>query len=507
MAASNNLNTNLFGDHEPEPGLLNGRLLRQPPRSANGNPFAGKYMNTENGGIQTEGGVYDKDEFEQHTAVASKGLKHIQNENDLDGDDEDEANEAKDYQRRFTSPLQGMLFDPSESREDREDALRQHYVSTYAHGDQTHDYHSDTEDEVHHQINRSNMPNELVKALGGLTSVKRGGPEPMGGWYSGYIPGGPITLKSDRTGIGVNHDTTIHELGHRADFRSHNAEGGMEGRHSIAVPPTVSANPRLEGIADGFMDRYSNARMRPFLNAYAPQTHGEWSHLSNSGYSVGFDGTLETPTRNNNTWNDEERAVYGAARAHFGKTGENPTIPGMEGVTVKQNSDEYLHMMLRTSPHARQALMAHNDYTDTHGPLWNAASRASRWYLGTRKVGTQLSMLDEVQTTTNSTPDGPSPTIHDHTAGYTVRHSLLSPEGQAAEQQRKENMVSSFQPPEGHSLVTGTSVSMDRAVYDDPYANGVSQEQHAKTVASELASVKAKQDKARQSRRAARGSV
>jgi hypothetical protein len=447
-------------------------------------------MPMKNGGVQTEGGWYDKDEFEQHADVASKGIEHIKNTMGVDDAD------AKDHQRRFASPLQGMLFDPSESYEDRDHAVQHHYVSTYAHGDKTHDYDPSTEESVQNQIRWSAMPTELVKSLGGLTSVQRGGPGDLLGWYQSHVPGGPITARVDSAHDLPSPNTTLHELGHRADFRSYNAEGTDKDRAAPTVPPLVHPNPRLEGIADGFVDRYGKRNK-----------DDEWSHL-NSGYGLGFPGRADSPLRHQTHWHDQDRAVYGAARAHFDKTGENPTIPGMEGVTVKQNDDEYLHMMQRTSPHARQALMAHNQLTNTHGPLWNAASQASSRYLSTRKVGTQLSMLDEVQATTDSAPNDSSPTYHTHTVGYAVRHSLLSPDGQVAEQQRKEKMVSSFQPPEGHAPDGWSGAeSMDRHLYDDPYANGVSHEQHAKTVASELASVKAKQDKARQSRRAARGRV
>jgi hypothetical protein len=438
--------------------------------------------------MRTEGGVYDEEEFNYHAGIAAKGPKNSLNEGVVDTEEE-----AKDYHLRFASPLQGMLFDPSELDKGRDAAVAQHTVKGTGFV-----ANKDNESVVRRELEESAMPTDLIKSLAGETTVQGGGPGPepgkdASGWYSGYAEGGPITVKTGADSK-PNYGTLIHEMGHRADFRSYGAEG-PDSKHEPTVPALPHPNPRLEGIADGFVDRY--------LTRKAGQ--GDYAHIAddNRGYTINYDGSNQFGHK----WTDAHRAVYAASRAHFAETGENPTVPGIEGFDVKENTPEYLHMMTRTSPHARQALMQHNYQTNYHGPLWDAAAQASRNYLSTRKVGTQLGMFDEVVAATDSTPDGPRSTYREHPVGFAVRSSLLSPEGAATEHDRKVKTLSAFQPPEGHVLYKGAPRhrSMDRELYDDPYANGVSQEQHAKVVASELAATKAKQSN--KSRRAARGSL
>ena len=245
-----------------------------------------------------------------------------------------------------------------------------------------------------------------------------------GGWYT--TSSGVISLADNGT---RTHDpfTLIHELGHRADYRSHLAEGLSS--PAPRVPALTHPNPRLEGIADGFYDRYSARHVGT----------GNFSHITNTGgYTTGYRGH----TKEGRTWSDSDRAIYAAARAHFAETGENPTVPSKapDGVSVLNNTDEYLHMMQRTSPHARKALMENDHLTETHGPLWSAAQNASRRYLADRKVGTQLSLIP----------------------------------------------------------------GMEKDIYDDPYADGVSAEEHVKRRRTHLNSDQFDESDPRYARRMAR---
>ena len=357
-------------------GLVNGRLLHQRPTHLEDHPLKGKYLIGADGDLLLESGRYAPGEMDQGFESSS-------------------------------SPLQGMLFMPPD--EQRHGPSTDYRVYRASAGGPVED--SEASDRVHRNLINSDMPSGLIKALRGQVLIDL----PQGGYAGSYTKrSGLVTVSQSKSSPWPSpHDssTLIHELGHRADYRSHLAEGG-EVDAAPRVPAQTHPNPRTEGIADGFDDRYSSRRVGT----------GDFSHVTDTGgYTTRFSGQTTGGIRNH--WSDSERAIYAAARAHFSETGENPTIEGKDGVVVKNNTDEYLHMMQRISPHARKALMENNYHTDIHGPLWDTAQQASRLYLSNRKIGTQLSLLS----------------------------------------------------------------GMDRDLYDDPYANGVSAEQHAKTVEDELA--------------------
>jgi hypothetical protein len=368
-------------------GLVNGRLLRQRPTHLEDHPLKGKYLIGADGDLLLESGRYAPGEMDQGFDVSIIGsARH------------------RLFRESTSSPLQGMLFMPPD--EQRHGPSTDYRVYRASAGGPVED--SEASDKVHRNLLGSDMPSGLIKALRGQVNID----SPQGGYAGLYTPQSGLVTVSQQNGSG-NRSVLIHELGHRADYRSHLAEGEVDA--APRVPAQTHPNPRLEGIADGFDDRYSSRRVGT----------GDFSHVTDTGgYTTRFIGQTTGGIRNR--WSDSERAIYAAARAHFSETGENPTIEGKDGVVVKNNTDEYLHMMQRISPHARKALMENNDDTDTHGPLWNTAQQASRLYLSNRKIGTQLSLLP----------------------------------------------------------------GMDRDLYDDPYANGVSAEQHAKTVEDELAAQK-----------------
>lgn len=299
------------------------------------------------------------------------------------------------YSSKFkTSPInpeqrmsQGTLFHPSEFRKDdearREEAVGSHEV-WQGKGE------TGAETDVFNALRNSLMPTGMIKALRGVTSVK----EKLGirgigaGGY--YNPNNALTMGSDTgrivlkrqqkgdsdSGSSINGGNFIHELGHRADYRSLNAELPRRGdkdpyKRRLLLSRNREGsgpNPVSEGHADGFADRYFNGQKF-------------------SGYEK-YKG-----------WGDYDRATYVAARAHFAATGEN---------TRDSSSDEFFHRMLNTSPHAVKALQNYTG-TDQRQNLIDqistimgesvpnrgleAAQKAAERYKFTRKVGTQLSLL------------------------------------------------------------------------------------------------------------------
>lgn len=431
------------------------------------------YMEAPNGGMYINGSGYDADEVAMYTRIAAGGVQKIQNELGYD------LEEAEDHHKRWGQPLQGMLFDPTgigESHEERRAAAQHHSVMLKRPGqDATEDeYQSLT---VKAQMMKSRMPADLIRGLAGETTVLADpnfGTKRFDGWYSPK-PGGPVTVRLNPDKPIPSQETLIHELGHRADFRSHGDDSDANIDYIddvVAVPITTYPNPRLEGIADGFTDRYLGVQ-------FDDMTDDVFRHITRTGYSTAYSGPVNVFDR----WNDRDRAIYAASRAHFSETGENPTAG---------SPSEYLHMMLRTSPHARRALMENNQAVSwpegSHGSLWGEAKRSSDEYLASRKVGTQLSMLKELVAITDSTPTEDRPTFREHTLGF------VPTEG--------EYQAPSFNPPEGHLMVHWRDSDLSHPVYDDPYAGHLSSEQHSKIMADEMDALE-KQRKERYAKRLA----
>ena len=147
-------------------------------------------------------------------------------------------------------------------------------------------------------------------------------------------------------------------MGHRAHFRVEQEEG--TGR-DLASSRLQGADPRLEGIADAFDDRYSGV------------SHPDFRHHTyrNEGYSTQHwqeqGGTRAARDRN--------AAIYTATRAHFAKTGE--VVP----IGLSHSHDEYLDRLVSTSPHAVKALRQTG--------LKHVAAQAVERYRNTRFAGFQ----------------------------------------------------------------------------------------------------------------------
>ena len=398
-----------------DPGLLNGRLLQQEPVPRFERP-EGEFWDLRDprgehpGSIRMAGGTYDFDELARYGSIAAKGMDHVRNEMGYDDA------EAQDFIKRHGSPQQGRLFDPEVGRGGQDDhAARESALSEHTVGWLPSRSSMDRFDQMPQGVEKfqlqgqlrgkaqgqamagmyeSRMSNDLLKALGGRTWVSEdleGHRENVGGFYRpgfGRMTDGEISLRAQPT-PGTNQDdfrtgvlpgVLRHEMGHRADYRSMNAEANDTAEASRAAYIGLGhPNPRAEGIADGFDDRY-NPDGPPTSGRITdpPRPEGSgpsFKHFAHTGYSTEYPGFK-------GEYSGSAAAVYAASRAHFQMTGENPT---------GGSATEYLHKMMMTSPHAVRALRQ-------LGLKQHGASAVDR-YRSMRQVGTQMSMFSEFTAT------------------------------------------------------------------------------------------------------------
>ena len=154
-----------------------------------------------------------------------------------------------------------------------------------------------------------------------------------------------------------------HELGHAADAKelpNSNTRDFLQ-KHT---PERRSENfptpdPRLEGVADGFMDKHTGT------------TKG-YEHQTQTSYGKGV-----------KDWSPVDTAIYHATRAHSAATGENLAVD----YSGDHPEGEFLHKLTSRGPHAMEALKIAGlgDVAQEHIDKWKA----------TRKSGTQLSLFGD----------------------------------------------------------------------------------------------------------------
>lgn len=308
------------------------------------------------------GGFYDNEELSMYSRIAKRGGQAARDELGIDDDDE-----VEDFLNRHTRPQQGRLFPPKVGtgsevlpRLQAVDDLNDQHEQYMPAGSDGQMALSRMRQTLTDSLAYSRMPGELIRALGGRTSFTNDLSERHAGDYNPST--GDIRLRPNASGA-----TVIHEMGHRADWRSHNAEG-FNGRLRADRPFTPSstitrqvANPRAEAIADGFVDRFS----------------GRDSDVDRQGY------------RGYSRWTSEDHAVYTAVRGHFAATGDNSTNSSDLHGRYGEDEAALMHRLVSTSPHARAAL-------EQAGPRMVAqADGMARRFLGSREVGHQLSMQFE----------------------------------------------------------------------------------------------------------------
>lgn len=166
----------------------------------------------------------------------------------------------------------------------------------------------------------------------------------------------------------VDHQTIGHTVGGDAPYNTENVDFlGMhrpERREQVSESTGfVRPDPRLEGIADGFMDRHASTPQKGF----AHQTSTSYGQMGEN-------------------WNPAEKAIYHATRAHMAKTGrpvftEKSRTPG----DAEHAEGRFLHSLTSQSPHAVQGLK------DTG--LWDVAQEHINKYTATLpKPPTQMTL-------------------------------------------------------------------------------------------------------------------
>jgi hypothetical protein len=239
----------------------------------------------------------------------------------------------------------------------------------------------------------------------------------LSGWFRGPAIAGvqspPQPSKSDVLAVSpfspdASH-TFVHEAGHR------NQLGAQPGFAPTEHPMGKNPDPLLEGVADGYVDRYggsgsSNVRaMKADIESGGkpqrglPQGRGKFSSYDDpsAGYSTNEKRAEALD------WTPPERALYAASRAHASETGEQHLWqrqnyveePPEEGFTVPQiveswdkggmaDVDASLHHLLNAGPHAAQAL------ADTG--LTEVGEAASRRHMDRRLLSEGQSVQDSL---------------------------------------------------------------------------------------------------------------
>ena len=205
----------------------------------------------------------------------------------------------------------------------------------------------------------------------------------------------------------TRHDTVVHELGHAYHYATTPDKYRRTGKRYPV------ADPSMEGIADGYADRYAGPLSDQVKEAKAGRAAGsQFGHIQNTGYSTHY----EDGQGANAQWDAADRALYAGTRAHFDATGQVPQVqksqvPGVDrrgfrageyGRRGHPSVDATINYLAQ-SPHAQQAW---KDTTTTANPglsqsLESVANEAIRRHKDRRIMNegqfTQMSMLEEIR--------------------------------------------------------------------------------------------------------------
>lgn len=173
--------------------------------------------------------------------------------------------------------------------------------------------------------------------------------------------------------------TLTHELGHKLDYQKsgkHNEFKKIGFRHvpqkRLPAGFWVSADPRKEGAADGFVDQHSGVD-RP-----------DFTHQLGDFYG------------RNPGWSPGERAIYHGTRAHLAKTGERFAVDAPIDKADMNAVGKHLHKLTNLSPHAGKALQDVG--------LQKEAQSHINDYIKSRVNGTQLSLFGDADYDTHYFP-------------------------------------------------------------------------------------------------------
>ena len=262
----------------------------------------------------------------------------------------------------LTRPAQGRLFNPHELAEDNRRLLGpQRLIAT----------DSFAEDLRDKGLRDSTIPSSHLQprstprgtALPGTEiTTQNQGRDWAGSGASGWYQGPANTFKNDIIAVDPKGqhptDTLIHEMGHRR----HIGEFKDPMDPLMSHPSGMNPDPLKEGAADAYEDRYAGPKagqvsaMRSSIELGNPK----FESYQFTGYST------NAQLAEQRGWDNPDRALYAAVRAHGSETGEQalyvPTAPhpaegGGHGVgTTRPTMDATLHHLVTTSPHAAQAL-------------------------------------------------------------------------------------------------------------------------------------------------------
>jgi hypothetical protein len=207
-----------------------------------------------------------------------------------------------------------------------------------------------------------------------VSKAGRYNPEKVGSTPSGELtPDGRkkykrVITESDTVSVDATNSfnpvgVLVHEMGHR----QHISSFPRSAPESTGLARESGADALLEAHADAYVDRYlqSNVEAQPAYQQRYPD-RSRWKALERTGYSTNFKGDRLRGTQ----WEAADAALYAAARAHVGATGE--LVPYKEArpsnlerdttgqhLTVSKREasvDATLHHLLSTSQPAKQAL-------------------------------------------------------------------------------------------------------------------------------------------------------
>lgn len=218
-------------------------------------------------------------------------------------------------------------------------------------------------------IGSTTIPTHILDKLSDTNINYTENRTPYGSQYTGeyfpkenYVWFNTTPKYADSPFVDQEHPNWLtHELGHSFDYHTLSEKNIRYAKRT--------ADPRAEGVADGFMDRHS--------------LHPEgFKHQTESSYGKGF-----------GSWSAVDKAIYHGTRAHMAATGENVAFDD----TGKEKKGAFLHKLTNLGPHAGEAIKL-------AGLESVARPHINRWKR-TRRTGTQLSFFGDADYDTYDIPD------------------------------------------------------------------------------------------------------
>jgi len=233
---------------------------------------------------------------------------------------------------------------------------------------------AEAEKRTHEALLSTKMPSTMLSKAATNISYTPAKDYPQ--WSGEYFPEGDTVAFNTKSHHDVFDDElpiwATHELGHKVDNKHRSTTdidflaANRPEKRSVNFP---TPDPRLEGVADGFMDRYA-------------------------GNNVGFGHQTSTSYgKYAKDWTPAEQAIYHASRAHTAVTGQSIALdkPG------EHPEGTFLHKLSAQSPQVGKALKETG--------FGDVAQQEIDKFKSTRKVGTQLSFFGDADYDVYDFPD------------------------------------------------------------------------------------------------------